>query len=108
MIKVINIVNGAVIKYAQVESVPICDFHYCTREKCLVVTSGTEIDVFDEDLCSETSEGVKMPLLRRARNAHSKDICASTFGSDFCAIVTAALDGNVRIWDFQELHLLVR
>ena len=107
IIKVINIINGAIIKHGKVESLPICDFHYCTREKCLIVTSGTEIDVFDEDICSETSEGVKLPLLRRARNIHSKDICASTFSPDFCAIVTAALDGSVCIWDFQELHLLV-
>lgn len=68
----------------------------------LVITCGWDraIHIYDE-LQTQSTDA----LLRQVKNAHEADILCMALGRDLGLLATAAGDGVIRLWDFEDLQL---
>ena len=96
----INLVNGAVMKGGRAPaSVLRVVYHHAAR--CLVAScaDGTLLVLDDEPQTA-------LEPLRSMTRAHASAIPALAISDQMSTIVTGDTLGNVRVWDFQDLHLV--
>lgn len=101
-VRVLNMMNGAVLKQQQVHRGEVTSIHYCSVDNIIISTGyDRRIAVMDEDSPDA------LPILRTVDGASPDPISCSTYHRQLSLIVIGSASGELRVFDMQDLKPLI-
>lgn len=101
-VKVLNMMNGAVLKQQQVHRGEVTSLHYCSVDNIMISTGyDRRIAVLDDDAPDS------LPVMRTMDGASPEPISCSAYHRQLSLIVTGSPSGELRAFDMQDLKPLI-
>ena len=96
-----RVYDGSLLSSWTPHQAEIGALQYSPEDRVVVTASWDRaIHVYDE-----SENNPRDALLRRVENAHESDIVGLDVSRDLGLVATAAADGAIRLWDFEDLQL---